>query len=236
MASRHEEERYQSGADPALRASATTSREQARPMRDALSSRAMAEQRAEVRAPLTKAIVELLDRQLPHVRSAIRARAADAITRVEECSRVDWIPLGVQLDLLGAFRDELGPRAYDDFCIAHFASTIEQPFVKGMFETTVRLFGLGPGPVYRVFAKTWAVISRGCGELTVTGESTPGVAVIHLRDLPMAEPQIDLFVNGYRATFQGVIEVCGARGDVEVVSFDRAKREAVYRARWSERA
>lgn len=190
--------------------------------------------RAEVRAPLTKAIVELIERQLPHVRTAIRARAADAITRVEECSRVDWIPLGVQLELLAAFREELGAKAYDDFCIAHFASTIEQPFVKGMFDTTVRLFGLGPGPVYRVFVKTWSVISRGCGEMLLEqSPDAPGTAVIRMRGLPMDEPRIDLFVTGYRATFQGVLEVCHARGDVALASFDRTAGEAVYRARWS---
>lgn len=194
----------------------------------------MGSRSAEVRAPLTKAIVELIDRQLPHVRGAIRTRAAGVIARVEECSRVDWIPLGVQLEVLSAFREELGPKAYDEFCIAHFASTIEQPFVKGMFDTTVRLFGLGPGPVYRVFGKTWSVISRRCGEVSVEVDGEPGVATIRMRDLPIDEPRIDLFVTGYRATFQGVIEVCKVRGNVELVSFDRAAREAVYRARWSQ--
>ena len=184
-----------------------------------------------VRAPLTKAILELLERQPARVRDAVRTHAAREIERVEQCSRVDWIPLGVQLEILSAVRDEMGKRGYDDFCAAHFASTVEQPFVKGMFDTTVRLFGLGPGAVLRVFPKTWSTISRGCGRVEV-GDLDAGCTMIRVTELPMSEPRIDLFVEGFRATFRGMLDIFHRSGDVELVSYDRAARESSYRMHW----
>lgn len=184
-----------------------------------------------VRAPLTKAIVELLERQPLHVRDGVRSRAGAEIERVEQCSRVDWIPLGVQLEILGAVREETGARGYDDFCAAHFASTIEQPFVKGMFETTVRLFGLGPGAVLRVFPKTWSTISRDCGRMEIDHIDARGTT-IRVRELPVSEPRVDLFANGFRATFRGIIDLFARPGDVELVSYERAARESVYRIHW----
>lgn len=192
----------------------------------------MATPEARVRAPLTKAILEVLERQPPHVQEGVRARAKREIAHVEECSRVDWIPLGVQLAILDAVREETGMHGYEDFCAAHFASTVEQPFVRGMFETTVRLFGLGPGAVLRVFPKTWATISQGCGEIVID-EIDPEGTTIRVRDLPVNEPRIDLFVKGFRATFRGIIDLFRRPGDVQLVSYDRVMRESVYRAIWS---
>ena len=185
-----------------------------------------------VRAPLTKAILEVLERQPRDVQVAVRARAKVEITRVEECSRVDWIPLGVQLAILDGVREELGIHGYEDFCAAHFASTVEQPFVRGMFDTTVRLFGLGPAAVLRVFPKTWATISQGCGEVVIE-EIDPNGTIIRVRELPVSEPRIELFVQGFRATFRGIIDLFRRPGDVELVSYDRVMRESVYRAVWS---
>lgn len=185
-----------------------------------------------VRAPLTKAIVQLLDKQPEAVRTAVRARAHDAIEHVEQSSRVDWIPLATQLVILDALREFTGVERYEEFCAAHFASTVEQPFVKGMFDMTVRLFGLGPGGVFRVFPKTWATITRDCGVVEVETVDPQGTT-IRIRDLPVAEPRIDLFVRGFRATFRGAIDLFGRAGDVKLVSYDRGARESVYRAHWT---
>ena len=188
---------------------------------------------AQVRAPLTKSIVELIDREFPlQVRQALRERARAEVTRVEECSRVDWIPLEVQLAILDALREAVGQQRYEAFLTAHFAATIEQPFVRGMFETSVRLFGVGPGSVFRVFPRTWSTISRGCGEVHVS-EIDPNGTTIRVTDLPVEQPRIDLFVKGFRATFQGIIVLFARPGDVELVSYDRGLRESTYRARWS---
>ncbi|MCC6874925.1 MAG: hypothetical protein IT378_11525 [Sandaracinaceae bacterium] len=185
----------------------------------------------QVRAPLSKAILDVLDRQPVHVRGAVRRRAPAEIARVEEASRVDWIPRGVQLAILDAVRQETSLAGYEDFCAAHFASTVEQPFVKGMFETTTRLFGLHPGSVLRVFPKTWSTISRRAGRVD-TGEIDPQGTLIHVRELPTEEPHVDLFAVGFRATFRGILEIFRRPGDVELVSYQHGASESVYRIRW----
>ena len=187
---------------------------------------------AQVRAPLTKAIVELMDQRMPDSARAIRARAAREIERVETSSRMDWIDLSVQLAILQAIYSEVGVRRWELFVAAHFSSTVEQPFVRSMFETSVRLFGMSPAAVFKVFAKTWATISKNCGDVTI-GEVDPRGTTIRVTNLPVEQANIDLFVRGFRATFQGAIDIFKSAGEVEFVSFDRASRTSVYRARWS---
>jgi hypothetical protein len=145
---------------------------------------------------------------------------------------MDWIPLGVQLEILSALEAEAGAQAYDDFCAAHFASTVEQPLVKSLFEGTLRVFGVSPGGLFKMFGKSWGMLSSGCGSVLVEGTPSPDGTAIRVRDLPIEEPEIDLFVRGFRATFQGVIDTVDKRGNVELVSFDRHARESRYRATW----
>ena len=187
---------------------------------------------AQIRAPLTKAIVELMDQRMPESARAVRARVPREIERVEGASRMDWIDLSVQLAILDAIYSEVGMRRWEQFVSAHFSSTVEQPFVRSMFETSVRLFGMSPAAVFKVFAKTWATISRGCGDVTI-GEVDPRATTIRVTGLPVDQEHIDLFVRGFRATFKGVLDVFKSTGDVEFVSFDRASRTSVYCTRWS---
>ncbi len=184
-----------------------------------------------VRAPVTKAIVELLDRQPPSIRAAVRKDAAEAIEHVESASRVDWIPLRTQLRILRAVHTELGQDGFDDFSAKHFACTVEQPLARSVFDTTVRLFGVGPGPIYKMFPQSWAMMSSGCGMVVCT-ETDPSGTSIRIVDLPVAEPDIELYVVGFRATFRGVLDAFKCDGSVEFLAFDRARRESRYRATW----
>jgi len=187
---------------------------------------------ARVRAPLTKSILELVDTRPPIVRERVRARAADAVRHVEQASRVDWIPLGTQLRILSVLRAEVGLRGYDEFCAAHFATMVQQPLVKSAFETTVRLFGVGPGPVYRIFPKSWVLMSQGCGVVRVPRETDPAGTRIRIVDLPVEEEHIELFVQGFRATFRGIIDIFRCRGEVMLESFDPRARTSSYVASW----
>jgi hypothetical protein len=176
-----------------------------------------------------------MDKRLPDEAGAVRARVPREIERVETSSRMDWIDLSVQLAILDAIYSEVGMRRWEQFVAAHFSSTIEQPFVRSMFETSVRLFGMSPAAVFKVFTKTWATISKHCGHVSI-GEVDPRATTIRVSDLPVEQEHIDLFVRGFRATFQGVLDVFKTAGEVEYVSFNRALRTSVYCARWSRAA
>ena len=188
---------------------------------------------ARVRAPLTKAIVELLGSQPAGVRVAVRARAASAISHVEAASRLDWIPLAVQLEILAALHAEVGPAGYDAFCAAHFGSTVEQPLMRSVFDGALRVFGVSPASLYRMFPKSWAMMSAECGVVELEGDLSPKGTVLRVSELPVDERHIDLFVRGFRATFRGPLDVLRRPGDVELTSFNRASRTATYLAKWA---
>ncbi|MBX3245856.1 MAG: hypothetical protein KF901_01600 [Myxococcales bacterium] len=190
----------------------------------------MVREPAQVRAPLTKAVLELLETQPEAVRLAVLEQASEAVRVVEEASRVSWIPLRAQLEILAALRAVTNDRVYDEFCAKHFSSTVEQPLVKSVFDTTVRLFGVGPGPVYRMFPKTWAMMARGCGVIEVDEDGKR--AHLEVSELPVEEPEIELFVRGFRATFAGVLDMFRRPGTVTLDSFDPASRIARYTATW----
>jgi hypothetical protein len=109
---------------------------------------------------------------------------------------------------------------------------VNQPLVKSVFEGTLRVFGISPGAVLRMFPKSWAMISSGCGVVSTEGEISGAGTVLQVRELPIEEPNIDLFVTGFRATFQGIIDVLKRPGEVELRSFERGARRSTYVATW----
>lgn len=143
---------------------------------------------------------------------------------------MDWLPLELQLELLDAMLEEMGAARWERFVTAHFAATVEQPYLKDVFETAVRLLGVGPATVFRVFGRTWMNITRNCGEFYVSEINQNGT-VLHMQRLPDIA-RIDTFVYGFRFTMQGVIEAFGRRGLVEQRSYNSLTRSVSYTARW----
>jgi hypothetical protein len=126
----------------------------------------------------------------------------------------------------------LPPKAYDAFCASHLASTVEQPLVKSVFEGALRVFGMSPGSVYKMFGKSWAMLSSGCGIVSIEGDPLPSGTIFHVSELRVEEPLLDLFVRGFRATCRGAIDVVNKQGNMQLRSFDPGTRLASYIATW----
>jgi hypothetical protein len=187
---------------------------------------------ARIRAPVTKAIVEMIDELPPADRDAIRQAAGPSIDAVEQALRSSWLPLATQLETLHAIDQRLGRAGYLDFCQRHFIRTVETPLVRAVFDGAVRLFGMGPEAVFKVFRRSWAMMSTHAGEVNLV-ELTPEHLRIEVRALPLEEARASLFIEGFAATFTGVFRLFEIDGKAELTSVDYPNRTAVYTGSWT---
>ena len=190
---------------------------------------------ARIRTPVTKAIVEMIDELPPADRDAIREAAAESIDTVERALRSSWLPLAIQLDILRQVDRQLGRDGYADFCQRHLIRTIETPLVKTVFDGAVRLFGVGPEAVFKVFRRSWAMMSSDAGEVNLLEMSADALR-IEVRELPLEEAQATLFIEGFAATFSGVFRLFELDGKTELKSVDYANRTAIYTGSWTPKA
>lgn len=188
-------------------------------------------ERAQIRAPVTKSIVEMVDELPPADRDAIRRDAAAAIQTVADAPRTAYLPLGVQLEIMAAIDRRLGRPAYLEFCAENFGRTVETPLVRTIFDGATRIFGVGPTGIFKVFRKAWSMMSEGCGDVDLVTLS-PSETRIVVEALPVDEKHIDLFVQGFAYTFRGVFDVFDVQGEMKLVSFDRHARKATYLGSW----
>jgi len=187
---------------------------------------------ARIRVPVTKAIVEMIDELPAADRDAIRSGAAESIAIVDAAPRSNWIPLAVQLDILAQIDRRLGRAGYQDFCQRHFIRTTETPLVRTVFDGAVRLFGMGPEAVFKVFRRSWSMMSSDAGDVNLR-RLDPNDLCIEVSGLPLDEVQSKLFVEGFAATFTGVFRLFGLTGEVKLASVDVGTRTAVYLGSWT---
>ncbi len=184
-----------------------------------------------MRVPVTKAFLELLDELPEEDRRAIREGAAEAVKTVEETVRSARLPLSVQLEILEQVDERLGRQAYLDLCRTHFARTLETPLVRPIFDAAVRLFGVGPKGVFKMFRRSWSMMSSNTGEIELVSVEPENVDIV-ITKLPVEERRSDLFIEGFAATFMGVLDVFNLEGNIEMVEFDEKAARARYTGHW----
>lgn len=189
---------------------------------------------AQVRAPVTKAILELLEELPAEDRDAIRAGAPAAVTQVEGTARSDRLPLSVQLEILEQVDARLGRAGYLDLCRTHFTRTVNTPLVRPILDGAVRLFGMSPKAIFKMFSRTWSMMSTEAGLIECV-RLEPDTVEIVVRDLPMEERRADLFIEGFAATFSGVLDLFDVDGSIELAEVDEEARSARYTGRWTAR-
>ncbi len=184
-----------------------------------------------MRAPVTKAFVELLDELPVSDRDAIRAGAPEAFEQVENTVRSGRIPLAVQLEILEQVEKRFGLQGYLDLCRQHFARTVDTPLVRPIFDGAVRLFGVGPKGVFKMFKRSWSMMSTGTGSIDLVSLEPENLDIV-ITGLPMEERRADLFIEGFAATFMGVFDLFGLQGEVELVELDEQAGRARYKGHW----
>jgi hypothetical protein len=154
------------------------------------------------------------------------------LRRIVGSTRVDWVPIGLYLELLAAVQAHVGDDGLQRWARLAIHRSIESSLLRPIVETASRLFGLTPAGIYKVTSQGWRQIIRGGGELAVVS-CVPGACRFGLRDAPPALHQRNFLVS-VAGALETAFDICKVDGQVRLVA-PAADLAAEFEATWSKR-
>jgi hypothetical protein len=188
---------------------------------------------AEIRAAQLKEDLLALRELGNDVASRILADLPPAsLRRIVNSTRVDWVPIGLYLELLVVVQAHVGDEGVQRWARAAVGRSIESSLLRPIVETASRLFGVSPAGIYKITSQVWQQIIRGGGELAVQSGG-PGTCRVGLRGAPPALHQ-RVFLLSVAGALETAFDICKVEGQVRLVP-PAAGLTAEFEAAWSER-
>lgn len=159
----------------------------------------------------------------PDVERSLRGEIGDAVVEIESAARVDWLPIGVDVALTRTVRKLTGSNGVRDWSRRSFLAAVEGPMLRPIVRAVVSLFGLTPATVLRRAPMGWQQIYQNCG-LLICEPLAPDR--MRLRVEGARGPFLDDhdYVEGTCGTFEGAVDLGGARGNVSAHIDANARR------------
>lgn len=166
----------------------------------------------------------------PDVERRLREEIRDAIAEIESAARVDWLPIGVDVALTRAVHKLTGTNGVRDWSRRSFLAAVEGPMLRPIVRAVVSLFGLTPATVLRRAPMGWQQIYQNCGLLLCEPLAPDRM---RLRVEGARGPFLDDtdYVEGTCGTFEGAVDLGGARGSVSA-HIDAGARRVEFDVSW----
>jgi hypothetical protein len=165
----------------------------------------------------------------------VRTRVStQTIRTIEDATRVDWLPVELNVELAEAVFSEAGEARTRAWARASFNLSLNA-FFKPLLQTILRLFDLTPHRIYGFVPRAWPAVYRNAGVASVA-EHEAGESRITLQDLPRALMN-DSFLRAVAGTLESALELAKVEGRVAVLPWMAEARTATWSATWrTERA
>jgi hypothetical protein len=183
-----------------------------------------------VRASHLKEDLAALSSLGPDLEARVRARVATRLLRaIEDATRVDWLPIELNVELAEAVFGEAGEARTRAWARASFNLSLNA-FFKPLFETALRLFDPTPHRIFGFVPRAWPAVYRNAGSASVV-EHAPEESRIAIEDLPFALMN-DAFLRAVAGTFECGLELAQVEGRVAVLPWSAEARTATWAATW----
>lgn len=159
----------------------------------------------------------------PDVQRRLFGAIPDTITEIQSAARVDWLPIGVDVVLTRTVCELTGVSGVRDWSRRAFLRAVEGPMLRPIVRAVVSLFGLTPATVLRRAPMGWQQIYQDCGLLVAVPVAYDRM---QLRVEGAVGPFLErgCYVEGTCGTFEGAVDLGGARGTVDAHVDVGAKR------------
>lgn len=166
----------------------------------------------------------------PDVHKRVLAAIPDTIEEIRSAARVDWLPIGVDVVLTRTVCELTGISGVRDWSRRAFLGAVQGPLLRPIVRAVVSLFGLSPATVLRRAPMGWQQIYQDCGQLIVVPLAPNRM---QLRIEGAREPFLEnhCYIEGTCGTFEGAVDLGGARGNVDA-HVDTAARRVEFDVRW----
>jgi hypothetical protein len=170
----------------------------------------------------------------PDVAAAVRAQLGDEVLgRITTANRVEWIPVELQVAVNDALFAELSAEEYEAFWRRTGLASAQSSMFNRLVQGAMRLFGISPASIYKLFPRANLHVTRGLGEYIVTPTPHDNHVSLEWHTIAPALRGSKSWLASSKATMATPLDLLGFTGSVE---FDAAEFEAgrvIYSIRWS---
>lgn len=163
----------------------------------------------------------------------IRDRLSPAtLRRVEESTRLDWLPLEMDLELTETVSTVAGRDAFLRWSRTTMGNSLQGTFLGPLVDGAVAIFGLQPTGILKVATRGWNLIFRGCGTLRYRSDAR-GECELHNHSAAKIMADNKLYLDGIAASLCAIFDVCRVTGVAEATRPETDR--IVFRAEWRPR-
>jgi hypothetical protein len=144
------------------------------------------------------------------VLAAVRLSTLDAI---DHASRVDWLPIELDIELNECVDRVLGRKALERWSRDTIRASMSGPLLGPLVNGAIRLFGLDPYSILKLAPRAYGSLFRDCGTLTWLNENA-SKAELRLTNAPLVIPSSDAYLAGISASLGAVFTITHTHGSV----------------------
>jgi len=144
----------------------------------------------------------------------------------------DWLPMEGNLALTRAIHDVLGRAAFRDFFRRHTLGSFRGPLLGPVVGALVGALGGSPAAWASWVPRGWRLLFGECGTWAVE-ERGPVSVKLWFEQAPAACIEDEVWLDSVAASLAALADVNRVKGDVEILSVDRAASLAVFELRWT---
>ncbi|HCF62264.1 MAG TPA: hypothetical protein DFS52_30270 [Myxococcales bacterium] len=184
-----------------------------------------------VRATFTQLTMEAAERLEPSIAQKLRDQMpAESLLRIEQTSRLDWLPIEDDLELTRVVVGLLGPERARVFWRQNLLDALSAPLLGPIAKGAVRLFGPTPPAIVRWTPRAWPHVYSACGELAASADGSS--ATLSWRAIPQALRQSSSFARALGYAFSSFFDFTNTDGEVEADLRELEAGRVVYSFRW----
>jgi hypothetical protein len=144
----------------------------------------------------------------------------------------DWLPMSGNLALTRAIHGALGPAAFRDFFRQHTLASFRGPLLGPVVAALVGALGGNPAAWASWVPRVWRLLFGECGTWAVE-ERGPGSVKLWYEQAPAACIEDEVWLDSVAASVAALADVNQVRGEVVLLSVDRAASLAVFELHWT---
>jgi hypothetical protein len=160
-------------------------------------------------------VLRAVGRLDPTLRAAIESRSgAEVVEAIRGQAAMSWLPMRHHVKLLDALVATLGKDAARALLRDASLRNLHSSLLAASVSATLRVFGVGPLALVRMFPRGFRLITRGCGVVTVaTARDARGTEIVFTQ-LP-EELRAEAWAVSMSAVFEAIMGIGKVSGTVD---------------------
>ena len=153
---------------------------------------------------------------------------------VGQLSLLSWLPIELNIEIVEAVAEVLGPLRFAEFTRAYVAEIMPRPPLGALIDLGTKMIGVSPESFLRWWDKGWNAVYRGCGKVRgFVTDSTHGRVVYE--KMPRVCIESSAFVDAVVSTAYAVYAWTNCNGVVRVAELDVARGQLTLELSWHAR-